>query len=412
VRLELVTIGTELLLGHTIDTNAAWIGQALAERGILLVRRTTVGDDPETIRTAVAEALARTGTVLTTGGLGPTKDDITKHAVAAVLGRRLVFSPAVWEELVTRYARMGRALSEANRPQADLPEGAVVLPNPRGTAPGLWIEADAGCVVMVPGVPREMRGLMRDEVLPRLMARTEAATVIRSRTVRTSGIPESNLAARLQGLEDELAPVTLAYLPDVTGVDLRLTAWGLPPDEAAARLAAATRLVQERSGPFAYGLDQDDLAAGLLHRLRSRGWRLAVVESCTGGLLGGRVTAVPGSSDVFAGGIVTYDDEAKVRLAGVEAGLIAREGAVSEAVAAALAAGAIRNFRAQVAVGITGIAGPDGGTEAKPVGTVWFGFVVGEARWTERFVFPGNRAEIRARSVQHALFALWGKLSD
>ena len=412
MQVELVTIGTELLLGHTIDTNAAWIGQALAEQGIRLVRRTTIGDDPASIRSAVREAMDRSGTVITTGGLGPTRDDITKHAVAGILGRRLAFSAEIWDELVDRYAKLGRPLSEANRSQAEIPEGAVVLPNPRGTAPGIWLDGDGCRVVMLPGVPREMRGLMRQQVIPRLVAPGSAATVIRSRTLRTTGIPESNLAAQLGAIEEQLAPLSLAYLPDVTGVDLRVTAWDLPADEAASRLAAALDALRGRVGCHGYGVDDADLAGELLQRLRDRGWRLAVAESCTGGLLGGRLTMVPGSGDVFLGGLVTYDAGGKVRLAGVDPALIERDGSVNEPVAAALADGAARNFPAQVTVGITGIAGPSGGSNEKPVGTVCFGFRIETDSWTERVVFPGSRAEIRARSVQHALFGLWKRLSD
>jgi len=412
VRLELVTVGTELLLGHTVDTNAAWIGQALAERGLFLARRTTVGDAAATIQDAVRDALDRVGTVITTGGLGPTRDDITKHAIAALFGRRMTFSDAVWKELVSRYARLGRPLSPANRPQAEVPDGATVLANPRGTAPGLWLEGELGRVVMLPGVPREMRGLMRDEVIPRLAGPDGSGPVILSRTLRTAGIPESNLAAQLGAIEDRLSPLTLAYLPDATGVDLRVTAWGLPVAEANRLLDSAIGLLHELAGGHDYGQDGADLAGEVLTRLRFRRWRLAVTESCTGGLLGGRITAVPGSSDVFAGGLVTYDDAAKIAVAGVDPGLLGMEGAVSEPVAAALAASAARNFQAQVAVGITGIAGPSGGSDAKPVGTVCFGFQIGEFHWTERVVFPGSRTEIRARSAQHALYSLWRRLSD
>lgn len=405
MRVELVTIGTELLLGFTVDTNGAWIGRALADQGIELVRRTAVPDQFAAIREGVAEALARTGTVITTGGLGPTRDDITKAAVAAVFGRRLEFDPAIWDELVARYARLGRPLSEANRPQADRPEGATVLPNPRGTAPGLWIEGTPGLVVMLPGVPREMRGLMTEQVLPR-WAGAGTAMVIRSRTLRTAGIPESNLAARIGDAESQIAPVSLAYLPDVTGVDLRLTAWNLPAAEADRRLAEAAGLIRERAGGHVYAEGDTDLAEVVLQRLRSQGLRIGVAESCTGGLLGGRITAVPGSSDVFAGGIVPYDNRFKTSLLGVSAELLQEHGAVSEPVAAALAEGAARNFAAPVAVGITGIAGPGGGTPEQPVGTVWFGFVTPGRSWTERVVFPGNRGEIRARTVQYALVAL------
>jgi nicotinamide-nucleotide amidase len=412
VRVELVTIGTELLLGQTVDTNAAWIGRALAEQGIRLTRRTTVSDDGGQIQDALRDALRRADAVLTTGGLGPTRDDITKQAVAAVLGRRLVFDPAIWDDLVARYARLRRPLSEANRPQADVPEGATVLPNPRGTAPGLWLEGPFGVVVLLPGVPGEMRGLMTEAVLPRLAERVPGAPVIRSRTLRTAGIPESNLSARLGTIDEDLAPLSLAYLPDLTGVDLRLTAWELPAPEASRALTDGIARLRERAGHHAYGEDDADLAAVVLDAMRVRGWTLAVAESCTGGLLAGRLTAVPGSSAAFVGGLVTYADDAKSRLAGVPEALLRTDGAVSESVALALADGAARNFSTLAAVGITGIAGPTGGSEAKPVGTVWFGFVAGDRRWSERVAFPGNRSEIRARAVQFALFTLWRVLSE
>lgn len=410
MRAQLVTIGTELLLGLTVDTNAAWIGQALASHGIRLDRRVTVGDDPVAIREAVREALARADLVLTTGGLGPTRDDLTKHAVAGVLGRRLVFREEVWAELEARYARLGRPLSPANRTQADLPEGAVVLSNPRGTAPGIWIASEPGLIVMLPGVPREMRGLMTDEVLPRLAA--AAGVVVRSRTVRTAGIPESNLAAKLAGIEEELAPLTLAYLPEVAGVDLRVTAWELSPEEADRRLEEAIRLLRARLPDHAYGEERADLAEIVLAGLRRGGHRLAVAESCTGGLLGARLTAVPGSSDGFAGGVIVYENAAKIVAAGVPEAVLQDHGAVSEEVARALATGAARNFSTDTAVGITGIAGPSGGTAEKPVGTVCVGYHLGGDTWSEQVGLPGNRAEIRERAVQLALHRLWRRLSE
>lgn len=406
-----MTIGTELLLGFTVDTNAAWLGRTLAGHGVRVARRSTVPDDPAAIRDAVREALQRTGFVITTGGLGPTRDDITKAAVAALFGLRVTFDESVWADLVGRYAQMGRPLSEANRPQAGVPEGATVLRNPRGTAPGLWISGDIGTVVMLPGVPREMRGLVADEVIPRL-ASAAGEKVIRSLTLRTAGIPESNLAARLGDAESAIAPVTLAYLPDVTGVDLRLTSWDLPGPAADYELQVAATLVRERAGDCVYGQDEDDLAAVVVDRLRRRGLRLAVAESCTGGLLGGRLTAVPGSSAVFTGGTVAYANQAKVNALGVSEPDLESQGAVSEAIALQMAAGAARNFAADAAVGVTGIAGPDGGTTEKPVGTVWLGFLLPDRRWAERVVFPGNRAEIRARAAQLALFRILQALPE
>ena len=372
---ELVTVGTELLLGFTVDTNGAEIGRALAAAGVRVARRTAVPDDVAAIRDAVAAALRRTGAVITTGGLGPTADDITKSAVAALFGARLVFDPAVWASLEARFARFGRVPTANNRGQAEVPEGADVLPNRWGTAPGLWLEGAPGLVVMLPGVPVEMRNLLSSAVLPRLAARGGAG-VIRSVTVRTTGIAESTLAERLGDVDERIAPLSLAYLPGLGSVDLRVTAWNLPADEADRRLADAAALLAERAGEHAYGGGDDDLAAIVLAELRRRRLTIAVAESCTGGLLGGRLTTVPGSSSQFLGGIVAYADQAKQRLLGVPADLLAASGAVSEPVAREMALGAIRALDADVAVSLTGIAGPDGGTPEKPVGTVWLGFAL------------------------------------
>lgn len=409
--LELLTIGTELLLGFTIDTNGAEIARALASIGVRVARRTTVGDTPEAIREGVRDALSRTGAVLTTGGLGPTRDDVSKAVVAELYGMALEFEPAIWEELVARFARLGRAPAPSNRSQAEVPRGAVVLPNRWGTAPGLWFEGPPGLVIMLPGVPGEMRKLVEHEVVPRLAARSHGG-VIRSRVVRTTGIPESTLAERLGEIEHDVAPLTLAYLPGFDGVDLRLSAWGLAPDDADARLAAGAELLRQRAGPFAYGEGEDDLAALVLDRARTHRVRLGTAESCTGGLVGGRLTAIPGSSDVFMGGVICYSNDLKTALLGVEPALIAADGAVSESVASAMALGAIRALGIDLGVAVTGIAGPGGGTEAKPVGTVWLAVADGEAVVARRIQIPGDRHNVRVRAAQAALALLDRRLRD
>jgi nicotinamide-nucleotide amidase len=410
MNLELLTIGTELLLGFTVDTNGAELARALSAVGVRIVRRTSVGDDPAAIRDGVSDALRRTGAVLTTGGLGPTRDDISKRVVADLFGLPLAFDQAVWDSLVRRFAALGRTPSPNNRVQADVPRGATVLPNRWGTAPGLWLEGEPGLVIMLPGVPGEMRKLLEHEVAPRLAARS-TGSVIRSRVVRTTGVAESALAERLGEIEAEVAPLTLAYLPGFDGVDLRLSAWSLPADEADARLAAGAVLLWERAGACAYGQGDDDLAALVLERARQAGRRVGTAESCTGGLVGGRLTEIPGSSDVFVGGVICYADEVKTELLGVDPALIAAEGAVSEPVARAMATGATRVLDVDLAVAVTGIAGPGGGSEEKPVGTVWFATWLRGAIEARRIVFPGTREEIRARAVQSALYQLSLRLS-
>jgi nicotinamide-nucleotide amidase len=410
MNIELVTIGTELLLGMTVDTNGAEIARALATQGLRVTRRTSVADRGEEIRDVVSDALRRTAAVITTGGLGPTSDDITKKVVADLFNAPLEFDETIWAGLLARFARLERKPAESNRSQAEVPRGATVLTNRWGTAPGLWLEGPPGLVIMLPGVPLEMRRLLEHEVMPRLASRG-TGSVIRSLLVRTSGIPESSLAERMGDVESEIAPLTLAYLPGLEGVDLRLSAWDLAPDEAEQRLHAAAMLLRSRGAENVYAEGEADLAALVLDAARARGLRLAVAESCTGGLLGARLTEVPGSSDVFVGGVIAYDNAPKVELLGVPEAVLAEHGAVSEPVARLMAEGAARRFSATAALSVTGIAGPGGGTAEKPVGTVWIGCAYGGSVETRRSVFPGSRHEVRARAAQSALLLLYRRLS-
>ena len=407
--IELVTIGTELLLGFTVDTNGAEIARGLAGLGVRVVRRTAVADSADAIRAAVTEALARTGAVITTGGLGPTRDDISKKVVAEIFGAPLQFDESVWDNLVERFRRFGRVPVASNRSQAEVPEGAVVLRNRWGTAPGLWISGPPGLVVMLPGVPYEMRMLLEHEVLPRLAA-SAGRSVIRSLVVRTTAIPESTLAEALGEIERDIAPLTLAYLPGIEGVDLRVSAWSIPDDEADRRLTAAAELLSARAGSHVYGTGETNLAAVVLEAARSQGLHLATAESCTGGMVGGRLTDIPGSSAVYTGGVVCYSNELKTLLLDVPPALIEAHGAVSEQVALAMAEGAVSRLGADLAVSVTGIAGPDGGSEAKPVGTVWLGLAGPGGAEARRTVFGGARQEIRARAAQAALYLLLRRL--
>jgi len=415
VKLEVVTVGTELLLGYTLDTNAADLGTTLAAAGIEIVRRTSVADRPDAVAAAVQDALDRTGAVLTTGGLGPTKDDLTKHAVAQLLGKKLVLDESILQALEERFRRFKRPMPAMNRTQAEVPEGATVLPNPRGTAPGLWIEDERQrFVVMLPGVPYEMRALLVEEVLPRLLARARqqgAAGVVRSRTVRTTGLPESAVAERVEDLEAGLAPLTLAYLPGTPGVDLRLTAWGLPADEADRRLANGVKVLTAALDSRCYGEDRADLAAVVLDLLRLRREQVAVAESCTGGLLGARLTAIPGASDCFVGGVIAYADDVKTAELGVPASVLDKFGAVSEETVRAMAEGATKRFDVACAMAITGVAGPGGGTPEKPVGSVWIAACRGRETKAIGRMMVGDREEIRARSAQAALDLLRGLLT-
>lgn len=414
MKLEVLTIGTELLLGYTVDTNAAELGRALAAAGAVLARRVTVADRPEAIRAAVVDALDRTGFVITTGGLGPTRDDMTKTVVADLFGKRLVLDEGVLASIEARFRRMGRPMPASNRTQAEVPEGAAVLPNPRGTAPGLWVEDGRGrVVVLLPGVPREMRGLLVEQVLPRLVERQGAARrVVQSRTVRTTGVSESALAERVGPIESDIAPLTLAYLPSVEGVDLRVTAWDLEPKDAEVRLAAAVERLWAAAGEHGYGVDDADLAAVLLDVLRQGRHRLAVAESCTGGMLGERITNIPGASDTFIGGVVAYADVIKTAALKVPLETLEAYGAVSEQTVCAMAEGAQRLFSADSTIAVTGIAGPGGGTPEKPVGTVWLAARVHTTTRALKRVLPGDRDEVRRRAAQAGLDLLRRLLAE
>ncbi len=405
---EIVAIGTELLLGFTIDSNSARIAQALSPVGARVVRRSTVSDSSDDILDAVSKALRRTGRVITTGGLGPTRDDITKKTVADLFGVPLEFDESLWQSLLERYARLMRRSPESNRSQAEVPRGATVLPNQWGSASGLWLEGEPGLVIMLPGVPHETKMLMIHEVAPRVGRLHDADRVITSRVLRTAGIGESSLAERMGDIEDVIAPVTMAYLPGEAWVDLRLTAWKRSAADGAALLDEASRKVRGRAGLYCYGENDDDLAAVLLARAREDGLSLAVAESCTGGMVGQRLSAIPGSSDVFLGGVIAYHNAVKRDMLDVPEELLQAEaeGAVSEPVARAMAEGAARRLGADLAIAITGIAGPDGGTENKPVGTVWHGFYTRGTTITKHRVYPGGRRGIRTRATVWALFEM------
>jgi nicotinamide-nucleotide amidase len=411
LQIELITIGDELLLGFTIDTNAAHISRTLAAAGVEIVRRTTVGDEAGKIADAVREALDRTGAVITTGGLGPTSDDLTKPAIATIFGRRMKLDEEIAVALEQRWrARFpGANFPATNRTQAEIPEGARILTNRHGSAPGIWLEDDKGrWVAMIPGVPREMRGMLSEEVMPAIQSRMKGPeNVVLSGTVRTTGIAESAIAELLGPnflgpAGTDLGSLPLAFLPGVAGVDLRVTAKGLPRAQAEQIVKEAILKLRSRVSAYAYGEDDADLAAVVLEKCRALGLKLAVAESCTGGMLGERITSIPGSSDVFLGGVIAYHNDIKKTALGVRDEDLERYGAVSEQVALQMASGIREKMGADVGVSVTGIAGPGGGTPEKPVGLIWISVHVGEAK-ARRFHVGGDRAEIRQRAAQAAL---------
>jgi len=406
MHIEVVTIGDELLLGYTIDSNAAHLARTLAAEGVEISRRTTVGDNAEAIASAVRDALDRAGAVITTGGLGPTSDDLTKPSIAALFGRGMVLDEEHLEWMRERFTRLfQRPMPAANRQQAMLPEGARKLTNNHGSAPGIWLEDDRGrWVAMLPGVPREMRGMLADTLVPLIRERLgDERRVVRSRTLRTTGVGESFIADRVATIAGGVGDAGLAYLPNAEGTDLRLTVRGAAPEEADRRLAASAERLRSVVADAVYGEDGTDLAAVVLDLCRERGLSIAVAESCTGGLLGARLTAIPGSSDVVLGGVIAYANDVKAELLGVSKDDLLVQGAVSEPVVRAMATGVRATTGARIGMAITGIAGPGGGTEEKPVGTVWIATDIDGTVEARRTRLIGDRAEVRQRAAQAVL---------
>ncbi len=405
-----MTVGEELLLGETVDTNSAWLARELHGLGMSVEATVTVGDREADIREAVSRALERADAVLVTGGLGPTPDDLTRNAVADLLNRDLRVDPSLRDALEARFRARGYdRMPETNLQQVQVPSGALVLANPIGTASGLVLEEDGKCVILFPGVPAELKRIFAESAAGYLQESFPGRLwPTRYRDVYTTGIPESELALLLgPHLEAGLGGVDVAFLPGVAGVALRLTVRDAADGErAAVLLDRAEGLLEPVLAAYRYRARSGDLVEAVADALRQAGKRLATAESCTGGGVAKRLTDRPGSSDYFVGGAVSYSNEAKATLLGVDPGVIEREGAVSESVAEAMALGVAERLGAEAGLGITGVAGPDGGTEAKPVGTVWYavsldGRVVAR---TERF--PGDRAVVRARAGQAALALL------
>lgn len=396
---EVITVGNEILTGQVVDTNAAFLGRRLEEMGVSPEWITSARDHGEAIRQALRNALERAALVIVTGGLGPTHDDVTKEACAAFFHRALRLDDALFEQIKDRFARRGLQMPEVNRNQALVPEGATVLPNDQGTAPGLYIESNGSHIFLLPGVPREMRGLFEERVVP-ILTRVCPSQVIKHRILRTTGISESGLFERLGSIAEH---DSLAFLPQGTGVDVRITLQGTDDEALEEKLHAIEGEIRARAGEFIYGVDGELLERVVGQHLRKQGWKIAVAESCTGGLIASRLTDIPGSSDYFERGIVAYSNRSKSELLDVPEGTLAEHGAVSEQTASAMAAGVRARSDADIGLAVTGIAGPSGGTPEKPVGRVFVGLSTEEETCTQPLQLTGNRLIIKQRTAQAAL---------
>ena len=399
---EIITIGTELLHGLVRDTNSGRIVEQLASIGIEVHYQTTVGDDTARMAEIFRAAAHRASTVVATGGLGPTSDDLTRKAIATVFRRRLILDEAVLDRIRARFRDRGIEMPAMNESQALVPKDAKIIENPRGTAPGLHFthgETDFFCL---PGVPAEADAMMAEYVLPYLRSRRAAMQMAR-RVVRTIGLSESALAERLQGVEAEEEMVKVGYLPHSSGVDVTLAA--ASPDAAWVldAIERCERRVRDLTGEHVYGGGTETLSAVLGALLAERKLTIATAESFTGGAIGAAITETPGASRYYLGGVVTYSNRAKQELLGVKAATLERHGAVSAEVAQEMAVGVRKRLDCDLALSSTGIAGPDGGSVEKPVGLVYLGLASRDGVRSSRHVLGGTRSEIIARSAAYAL---------
>ena len=406
---EIIAIGSELLTPERTDTNSLWLTEKLNSVGIEVKLKTIVGDDDARLEESIRDALRRSGVIVTTGGLGPTEDDITRKVAARAMGRRLMLDERVLAEIREKFARWGRKMPEINSRQAMVIEAAEVLDNPQGTAPGMLLEHEGRAVVLLPGPPREMRPMFESHVLPKLAAKAGDVRVVR-RVLRVTGMGESAVDERIAPVYTQYKNPQTTILFNKSEIEIHLTAQGKTGQEAELLIDGLSGQIEERLGDaiFAFRGERIEEVVGL--RLAVSGFTLALAESCTGGLVAERLTEVPGSSVYFKEGTVAYSNEAKVRLLGVPSDLIAEYGAVSAPVAEAMAEGARLRADTDFGLSVTGIAGPGGGSEEKPVGLVYIALSDDAHTEHRKLLLPGDRQLIRWRAAQAALDLLRRRL--
>ncbi|MGE9293470.1 MAG: competence/damage-inducible protein A [Puniceicoccales bacterium] len=408
-RVELLNLGDELLLGIRENSHLAHIGRELARHGLFLQRNVCFNDAPDEIRRFFTESWNQSDIILTTGGLGPTSDDNTREVIADVLGLELIYAEEIEQAIRKRFERMGRTVSPNNLKQCYLPKGAEILPNPNGTAPGIWLKKDGKCLAMLPGPANEMIPMLADQVLPRLcaegMCKLDEAYV----QLRTMGIGESALDHLLTPIFDKHEGLGVAYCAHQGMVDVRLSRGR--GDFSRCAVQNIAKECREALGEDFVCYGEDSIAKVIFDHLRADEKTLAVAESCTGGLLSNAFTDIPGASKVFAGGIVCYNNDAKMELLGVPECIISQHGAVSAETAVAMATGAAERLSTEYALSVTGFAGPNGGTQENPVGTIYIGYHAPAGTWCVRMVYPGERSTVKVRAVMRALDVMRRKLN-
>lgn len=398
---EIIAVGTELLLGQIANTDAQYISSRLSELGINVYYHTTVGDNKQRLLDALDIAVKRADIIITTGGLGPTMDDLTKETVAEFLGLDMYMHAPSLQHIKERFARTGQQVTDNNIKQAMIPTGGVPIPNPNGTAPGVIIEHEKGVFIILPGPPFELQPMFEDTVVPFLQQRSDYT--IASKVLRIFGIGESKVETMVKDILDEQTNPTIAPLIGRGDVTLRITARVRKGQDAASLIEPVEQRIRARLGDAVYGVDDDTLEKVVGYMLMDKKLRLAVAESCTGGLIADRLTDVPGISAVLDRGMVTYSNQAKIELLGVASETLKQFGAVSPQTAEEMALGALEKSNADIAVAVTGIAGPDGGTASKPVGLVYMAVADRDGVYSSKHIFNGNRRRIKETAASTAL---------
>lgn len=404
---SIVTIGDEILIGQIVDTNSAWMAQQLNESGARVTKIITTSDGHKDIVDGLKEAMDVADVVLITGGLGPTKDDITKKAIADFIGDEMVFSQETYDHIDKLVKQWNIVLTDGHREQCYMPASAVLLENKMGSAPGMWFDYKGKVLVSMPGVPHEMKYLMQHEVINKLVKRFDVYPILH-RTLLTAGMGESMVAEKISHIEEALPDyIKLAYLPGLAQVRLRLTARAQNGEDVEKTADEQVKKIEETLSGYVYGFENQSLQEVVLEECRKRNLKLSTAESCTGGHLSHLLTTIPGSSDCFEGGIISYSNALKMNLLNVSNDTLVKYGAVSEETVIEMSRGARKVMGTDISVAISGIAGPGGGTPEKPVGTVWICISNENEIFTRKLQLTKNRLKTIQYSTNIALTALW-----
>ncbi|MHC1737270.1 MAG: competence/damage-inducible protein A [Ignavibacteriaceae bacterium] len=403
MKAHIISIGDELLIGQTVNTNASFIGLMLSELGIIVSKQSSIPDTEEDIMSELHLTLAKNDIIITTGGLGPTHDDVTRSAFIKYFKTELTMNQEVLDKIKERFRMLNRSMSKVNESQAMIPKNAEIIPNNAGTAPGFWIEEGEKIVIALPGVPFEMEAMMRDFVSPKLTEKLHNEKIIKRLTLMTTGIAESTLYERLGDLDAILEGEKLAFLPDPFGVKMRITVVGDSSDAVNNKLIEIEQRIRALAGRHIYGKDNEQLPDVVGRLFKERGYSLSIAESCTGGFISHLITNYAGCSKFFDRSLVTYSNAAKVELLKVDEDILAKHGAVSLQVARQMAEGIKSTSGTDIGLSVTGIMGPGGGSEEKPVGTVYIGLCDNQVCTAQRFNFANDRVINKKRTAQAAL---------